>query len=75
MALEKALALASYLHTASGSFSQAHFDPDRPVLTDRGHFFFHAHLILPFDTPLVFWGIFGLKRAKAKVQKKPVNIG
>jgi hypothetical protein len=31
--------------------------------------FINLHLILPFDTPLVFWGIFWLKREKAKVHK------
>jgi hypothetical protein len=34
-------------------------------------FFLHADLILPFDTPLVFWGIFWLSRANVKVQKSP----
>jgi hypothetical protein len=28
-------------------------------------------LILPFDTPLVFWGIFWLNGAKAKIRKSP----
>ena len=74
-ALKKTLRSRSNLHTASGSFCQTHFDPDSLVLTDRRHFFLHAHLILPFDTPLVFWGIFWLNQAKAKVQEKPVNIG
>jgi hypothetical protein len=69
MRFKNTFAPASNLHTASGSFCHAHFDPDRPVLTDRGHFFFHPHLILPFDTGLIFWGIFWLKRAKAKVRK------
>jgi len=43
----------------------------RSNLHTAGGSFLHVHLILPFDTPLIFWGIFWLNRAKAKIRKGP----
>lgn len=77
MALTKALRSRFTLAYGKRSFLSDALRPGCLVLTDRRHllghfsgqFLGHVHLILPFDTGCCFWGIFGLNREKAKVQK------